>query len=118
MWKDIETGNLYIGDCRVGDVEATADEIAAWQNANKPDVKAQILAETDKLMASGAFAPMAELLMQEALKSAQAVGDTLIPPVTVTPDMLYDPASPYYNPTFAKFKAFYDKVVLLRDQLP
>jgi len=43
MWVDIQ-GKIYFGDCATGDREATADEIAAWEESRKPTVRDQLKA--------------------------------------------------------------------------
>lgn len=40
-----KNGNLYQGDCAIGDREATTEEVAAWAAAHIPDPKDAIRAQ-------------------------------------------------------------------------
>lgn len=45
IWKDQETGSLYEGACRVGDSEATPEDVEAWELLrNPPPTKEQQIA--------------------------------------------------------------------------
>lgn len=42
MWRNQESGALYMGDMRDGDREATIEEIAVWEQSRLPSIQSQI----------------------------------------------------------------------------
>lgn len=42
MWRNQESGALYMGDMRDGDREAAIEEIAVWEQSRLPSIKSQI----------------------------------------------------------------------------
>ena len=106
MWIN-NPGNLYEGDCVVGDREATDEEVAAWEaELSKPNYAAEIDSlERQALMPRATREFM--LLQYVALAAAQSV----------TEAQLLDTTNPAYSPAFAKLSALDLQIKALRAKL-
>lgn len=62
-------GQLYIGDLAVGDREATAEEVAAWEESRKPTIRDKLNALDEANMLTQRNLRETIMLMNEAFKS-------------------------------------------------
>ena len=106
MWIN-SNGDLYEGDCVVGDREATDDEVAAWEaERSKPDYAAEI----DSLERQ-ALMPRATREFMLQMYSTTAAGQGISTP------QLIDPNDTHYSPGFAKLSALDLQIKQLRARL-
>ena len=94
-----QQGNIYQGDCAIGDREATQEEIAAYIVARTPDPKDAIRAQIKKLEQ--------EQLMPRATREF----------MILFMETSFTPAQPAQNIGYVGIKAFDNSIKALRDQL-
>lgn len=111
-------GDLYEGDCRNGDREATAEEVAAWEASKTPTAEqmqksARLQASID-FMASGGFIDVGLTVKNEYYRVIREnpVVQAMDPAPTDAELHAYlsNPASPYYNANYVRFLAHIENI--------
>lgn len=123
MWID-KDGNLYEGESRVGDREATEEEVEAWEESREPDPavvkKDAVLDASLEALKSGALNRVLwgiiESTILELMKNPIVIAASMTRNQIIA--ALVTPASPYYNEDFKKTYDQYNTLKALIDGDP